>query len=142
MLLIPEVKTPVSEVKRVSGRILAKRLRKGTIDPIHCAQLALQLQRGEVVIWHLTAKQARLLTQISVPLLAAVRRVTPSAPRPRAVRNPAPRPHVVRNRVTYRRELSDGDLDQLVERVGEERLLGALDRATQPVNGGRVAAVT
>jgi hypothetical protein len=38
--------------------------------------------------------------------------------------------------VTYRRVLSDGDLDQLVKRIGETRLFGALDRATQPVNGG------
>jgi hypothetical protein len=132
MLQIPDVKTPVPKVKRISGRILAKRLRKGTIDPIHCAQLALQLQRGEAVIVNLTAKQARLLTNTYVGLLAAVRRVTPPAPRRPHVR----RPHGIHNRVTYRRELSDGDLDQLIERVGEERLLGALDRATQPVNGG------
>jgi hypothetical protein len=126
MLLTSQVRTTPTAVKQISGRILAKRLRKGTIDPIHRAQLALQLQRGEVVIRNLTAKQARLLTNTYVGLLAAVRRITP----------PAPRSHVVRNRVTYRRVLSDGDLDQLVKRVGETRLFGALDRATQPANGG------
>jgi hypothetical protein len=126
MLLNPQVKNPVPAVKRISGRILAKRLRKGTIDPVHCAQLALQLQRGEAVIGHLTAKQSRLFTQTSVALLAAVRRATP----------PASRPHIVRNRVTYRRELSDNDLDRLIEKVGEGRLFGALDRVTRPAGNG------
>ena len=56
-----EVETRRPRVKVVSGRILAKRLRKGTMDPVHRAQLALQLQRGEVVIGNLTARQARHL---------------------------------------------------------------------------------
>jgi len=132
MLLNPHVKTPGPGVKQISGRILAKRLRKGTIDPVHRAQLALQLQRGGVVIGNLTAKQARQMTETDVTVLAAMRRIAP----------PVPRPRQVRNRVTYRRELSDNDLDQLIDEAGHGRVLAALDRMTRPVvingDGGSV----
>ena len=118
-----EVETRRPRVKVVSGRILAKRLRKGTMDPVHRARLALQLQRGEVVIGNLTARQARHLVEIDVTVLAAMRRITP----------PALRPREARNRVTYRRELTDNDLDQLIDKAGHGRVLAALDRVTQPV---------
>jgi|SRR6266487_801593 hypothetical protein len=128
MLLSPssDVSRPSLGVKIISGRILAKHLRRGTVDPVRRAQLALKLQRGEVVLGHLTAKQARWMTETDATVLAAMRRMTP----------PAPRPRVVRSRVTYRRELSDSDLDLLVEKAGHERMLAALDRATQPVANG------
>jgi hypothetical protein len=93
------------------------------MDPVHRAQLALQLQRGEVVIGNLTAKQARRITETDVTVLAAMRRITP----------PTPRPRDARNRVTYRRELTDNDLDRLIDKAGHGRVLAALDRVTQPV---------
>jgi hypothetical protein len=125
---VADVETPSPRVKKISGRVLAKWLRKGTIDVVHLARLALQLQRGEVVIGNLTAKQARQITGIDVTVLAAMRRIAP----------PAPRLRKARNRVTYRRELSDNDLDQLIDEAGHGRVLAALDRVTRPVviNGG------
>ena len=121
--LSSQVETCRPRVKVVSGRILAKRLRKGTMDPVYRAQLALRLQRGEVVIGNLTAKQARQITGTDVTVLAAMRRITP----------PTPRPREARNRVTYRRELTDNDLDRLIDKAGHGRVLAALDRATRPV---------
>jgi hypothetical protein len=133
----PMLRVPTSQVspadpaiKRISGRILAKRIRKDAFDLVHRARLALQLQRGEVVIGNLTAKQARQLVGISVDVLAAARQVMPAAPRPRT--------RTVRNRVTYKRDLSEGDVERLIAQLGEERVLAALDRVTQPaaaVNG-------
>jgi hypothetical protein len=128
LLLNADVMGPAPRVKFVSGRILAKKLRKGTVDPVYRAQLALKLQRGEVLIGNLTAKQARWLTGTDVTVLAVMRRAIPPASRPRATST----------RVTYRSKLSDSDLDLLVNKAGHGRVLAALDRVTQPPasNGG------
>jgi hypothetical protein len=96
-------------VKEISGRLLARRLRKGDIDPAHRARLALDLQAGKVRICDLTSKQARQLAGTTVAELAAMRR---------AARMP-----------------SDTRIDRFIAKAGTDRVLQAIDRMTAPANG-------
>jgi hypothetical protein len=104
----------------LNGGKLSRALKAETIPPAWRARLALRLQDGSLFLHHLTAEQARQITGARVSELAAARR---------AERPVNGNGHV---RVLFRNVLADGDIDAIVAKVGAERMMAALDRATKP----------
>jgi len=93
-------------VKEISGRAIARRLRRGDIDPEHQARLAEGLRTGKLRLIELTSAQARWITGATVAAVAAERR---------RARTP-----------------SDSAVARYVRRAGAERVMRALDHLTQP----------
>jgi hypothetical protein len=116
-------------VKKVNGRRLAQALKAGTMYPDVAAHLAYALEVGTVVASKLPAKWARMMTGATRGELAAVRRAHRRA-RQRTNGNGG-------SRVLYRHDVSDEIVDTIVDQVGVERLMAALDRATHPTINGR-----
>ena len=108
-----------ARIPDVNGRKLANAIKAGTLKPDFAAWLAYRLQIGEVLLHHLTARQARQVTGATCADLAAERRKN------RRVNGNG-------CRVLYRRNPSDTDIDTIVARLGADRVLAALDRITTP----------
>jgi len=74
-------------------------------------------------------KQRRLLNRLVRDLVAFTgTAITDIAAKPKA-------PRRQKNRLTYRKNLTDGELDALVAQIGLGRWWSAFERATRPANG-------
>jgi hypothetical protein len=104
---------PPTTVKKISGRLLAQKLRRGEIKPEHRARLAEDWRTGRLHVTAPTSAQSRRFMGATVADVAAERRLA---------------------REQRRRDgrLNDADVDRIVERVGADKVLAAIDRLTRP----------
>jgi hypothetical protein len=99
-------------------------MKAGTVEPGFADWLAYKLQVGEVFVHHLSARQARALTGARCADLAAVHRANR--------RSNGRNGNGSKRRVFYRRVASDADLDGVIQKLGPNKVMQALDRLTKP----------
>src|SRR5262249_22090262 len=115
-------------VRKITGRRLAELLKSGRITPAFAALLAVDMERGEIDVSYLTAKQARVMTGASAGYIAAAKRLTPEQ-----------REQVKRGQVTLsslhnaKRTPTDDAIDRYIAKVGADRVWQAFERYTQPI---------
>jgi hypothetical protein len=114
--------------KIIIGRRLARRLKDISAD--FKALLGHEMVTGEVVLRQLTQAQASALLSVSRPYISAVNQASPEE-----------RELIKRKRLSIstlyskHRAPTDTALDKLVMKIGADRVMAALDRATNPSNG-------
>jgi hypothetical protein len=122
--MLRHISTGTAPVKDVSGRQLARRLKRG-LSAAFRALLAHEMQAGAVCIHHLSRRQAVALTSASWGYVSTIAKMTPDE-----------REQLGDGRLSlsavHNRAPTDADVDRIVAKLGAERVLAALDRATAP----------
>jgi hypothetical protein len=108
----------------VEGRRLARQLSK--MSASRKALLAHEIETGTVSISKLSRRQTSRLLKVATGYIATVSRVG-DAERERLKHNP-----YLLTAWHNRRPLTDADVDRLLDRIGLERALDAIDRLTAP----------
>jgi len=115
--------TPLTP-RAMSGRRLNRLVKKGS--PIDRASLALDLERGAVQLIRTTRAQAAALTKASTGYIGTLARLSEDE------RRRVARGETSISRLHAHWQLTDNELDRLVERCGADAFWRALDRATTP----------
>jgi hypothetical protein len=108
----------------LKGRYLAHSHRTKIRRAFEAADLVL----GRAQLTNPTIRQAALLNGVSVPYVAAAKRIAFEQPHLRSSVESGQQ----RLLEVGHRQLNDYELDRLVTRIGADRLMAALDRYTQP----------
>jgi hypothetical protein len=119
-----QINTGTLSVKEISGRSLARRLKKG-LGPTHSALLCFAMEHGEVLLRDLTRRQAMALTRASAGYVATVGRLTPQERDLLALGK-------LSLSAVHNRPPTDADVDRVVAKLGAERARAALARLTKP----------
>jgi hypothetical protein len=114
-------------VKDVNLHKLNRRKRRG-LSPTHAALLAHELETGMVWLHHLPRRQACLLTGASIGYVTTIANATPEE------RAAIKRGELALGKLHNKpkQPLADAEIDRLVETIGADRILAAIDRWTAP----------
>jgi hypothetical protein len=116
-------------VRTISGRRLNRLVRYASARDR--ALLALELEQGEVHLLSPTRAQVAALTHASLGYIGTVSRLTADE-RIQLARGQS---SLSRLHNSHRYIATDAAIDRIVAKLGAERIMAALDRATAPSNG-------
>src|SRR5215831_9018781 len=116
-------------VRTITGRRLGRLLRQASARDR--ALLAHELEQGALHLLSPTRAQAAILTHASLGYIGTVSRLTTEERRQLARGQFS----LSRAHHNHQRTVTDAAIDRIIARLGLERVMAALDRATAPSNG-------
>jgi hypothetical protein len=117
---------PAEQVPRkVLGQKLSRKLK--AISPSHRALLTHGLMNGEVELSHITFKQAKVVTEVSVGYANTAGKLTAEQ------REQVEHGLSLSGFHNSKQPVTEAMIDKFIARAGAERVLNALDKLTAPV---------
>ena len=124
-MLYLSTSVPPEVIQVSSGRDLDRMVRAA--NPTKRALLAADIEAGKVIIEKPTARQARVLAGANAPYTNAARKLSPTERAACRIGRLN-----LAEKARERRPITDAKLDSLINRIGADRMMAALDRYTRP----------